>query len=275
MKVNIPLLQEVYFAFDKPVDYQLKNGVWIKIYPVLMDEAMNFLMSQDILMIEKNQSNSIEIIQMSYLRYMKEFLLKDQTNQMKFGVLLSLCLKSDSFKFGIEDTTGKLYLVDVNNEEVFIGEKDFDNIKKIILYQNLLHYDDTYLSPDLKQAMAEVDELRNRQNVPPNMERKMAIITSHTGMPKHEQMKMTLRSHSLLFEEVCGEIEYMALKPIAIYGGKGSEVQWINKKAQGKYDGYFTSDEKYSRSMGGDGHIKIAQTSNSSDMMNSYTNFNH
>ena len=83
----------------------------------------------------------------------------------------------------------------------------------------------------------------------------MAIITSHCGINKKEQLKMTIRSHSLLFQEVSREVEYICTKPIAIYGGKSETINWIFEKRKGKFDDYITSKESYNKSMGGDGNI--------------------
>ena len=88
------------------------------------------------------------------------------------------------------------------------------------------------------------------------MERRIAIITSHCGISKSEQLSMSFRAHSILFQEVNNEVEYMCTKPIAIYGGKAEEVQWIFKKKKDKFSDYITSVEDYSKSMGGNDSIK-------------------
>lgn len=259
MKTNIEFLQQFYFTFDLPVDYQLKNGTMIKIYPVSLVDSFNFLLSVNILTIDKNTSNDIDIIQMSYLQFLREKILLEEFNMSRFRMILSLCLHIETFNFVLDDKSHP-FLIDVNNSDICINSKDFDEIKRIICYQNMLHYDDTYIPPDLKQAMDEVDEVKAKGFTAPSLERQISIITSHCGISKQEQMQMTLRSHSSLFEEVCGEVEYMGLKAIATYGGKGDNVEWIRPKAKGKYDGYFTSDEKYSKSMGGNGQIKMTNT---------------
>lgn len=268
MKINIDFLQQTYFTFDLPVDYQLKNGTAIKIYPVSLLDSVNFLLSINVLTIDKNSSDNIDIIQMTYLQFLREKILLEELNISRFSILLSLCLHINQFKFAL-DGKNHILLVDINNPNVCINAKDFDEIKRIICYQNMLHYDDTYIPPDLKKAMAEVDELKSKGHVNPTLERQMAIITSHCGISKQDQMNMTLRSHSALFEEVCGEVEYLGLKAIATYGGKGDMVEWIRPKAKSKYDGYFTSDEEYSKSMGGNGQIKMTNTNiNSANYFN-------
>ena len=249
MKIDIDFYKKAYFYFDKPVDYQIKDKL-IKIYPVAVEDSEVFLSSMNILMVDKNSSPSVEIIQMSYLEFIYKFLFQDQTNIDRFVNILKYCLHINSPYIGF-DENNKPYLVDKEND-ILIGPKDFDNIKRLILYQNLIHYDDEYINPELKAAMSEVDELRNKGVDSPNIERRIAIITAHCGLSKKEQLQMTYRSHSLLFEEVYGEVEFTTLRPVALFGGNSDKIDnWIYKKKKGKFDGYVTDAEKYSASMGG------------------------
>ena len=163
-----------------------------------------------------------------------------------------------------------------NEQDIVIKAKDFDNIRRIILYQNLIHYDDEYINPEIKKMMAEVDAVKNAGIEPPTIERRMAIITAHCGISKQEQMNMTYRSHSLLFEEVYGEVEFETTRPILIYAGKGNEIDhWIFKKKKDKYDGYMTDDDSYAQSMGGDRNaIKTASSTEQGDNLSQqYNNF--
>ena len=216
----------------------------------MVEDSEVFLSSMNILMVDKNSSPSVEIIQMSYLEFIYRILFQDQTNIDRFVNILKYCLHINSPYIGF-DENNKPYLADKEND-ILIGPKDFENIKRLILYQNLIHYDDEYINPELKAAMSEVDELRNKGIDSPTIERRIAIITAHCGLSKKEQLKMTYRSHSLLFEEVYGEVEYTTLRPIALFGGNGDKIDnWIYKKKKDKFDGYVTDADKYSASMGG------------------------
>ena len=249
MKIDIDFYKKAYFYFDKPVDYQIKDKL-IKIYPVAVEDSEVFLSSMNVLMVDKNSSPSVEIIQMSYLEFIYKVLFQDRTNIDRFVNILKYCLHINSPYIGFNENN-KPYLVDKEND-ILIGPKDFDNIKRLILYQNLIHYDDEYINPELKAAMSEVDELRNKGIDTPTIERRIAIITAHCGLSKQEQLKMTYRSHSLLFEEVYGEVEFTTLRPVALFGGNSDKIDnWIYKKKKDKFDGYVTDADKYSASMGG------------------------
>lgn len=260
VSIDIDFYREAYFTFDKVVPYELKCGYELQIKPITLSDSLIFLTSYNILDIDKNSTNDVEIISMSYLKFLaKRVLPFSESSKQQFVNICLLCLgfeypyisfneKDRPILYNIQKETG--------NKICEITAKEFDDIKRIILYQNLANFDDAYINPELKERMDEVDQLRNKGMETPSLERRMAIITSHCGINKSEQLKMTFRSHSILFQEVNSEVEYMCTKPIAIYGGKSDEVQWIFKKKKDKFSDYITSVEDYNKSMGGNGSVK-------------------
>ena len=274
MSVNIDFLERTYFYFDKPVQYKLQSGKTLEIYPISLQDSEIFLSSINLLKIDKNATPSVEIIQMSYLQFICDVLLsQNDDNRQRFVNLLVLCLhKNDLMIF--KDGKGRPFLAD-KNFDVLITHLDFEDIKRIILYQNLLHYDDEYINPELKKSMMEMDELRSKGIEYPTVERKIAIISSHTGISKKEQLEMTYRSHELLFEEVCGEIDFVTIRPIALYCGKGQEFgHWIYKKKRSKLDNYITKVDDYAKKMGGDAIKHSYNQSFGNNLEQRFINFN-
>ena len=276
--LNLDFYRKAYFFFDKPVDYSIKDKI-IKIYPIDVKHSEIFLSSVSVIDVDKNAIDSVEIIQMSYLAFVYKVLFMDgdmgELNKSKFVNILKYCLHAEEPYVGFDDNGKAILRI---NGDVVISAKDFENIRRIILYQNLVHYDDEYVNPEIKQMMAEVDAVKNVGIEPPSIERKMAIITAHCGISKQEQMKMTYRSHSLLFEEVYGEVEFETTRPILLYAGKGNEIDhWIFKKKKDKFDGYMTTTESYAQSMGADKNaIKMASNTqygdNLSQQLNDFVN---
>ena len=68
--LDINLLAEIYFAFDKPVEYRLKCGQTLWITPIKVADEPVFNSSYKILDIDKNASSDVEDISMSYLKYL-------------------------------------------------------------------------------------------------------------------------------------------------------------------------------------------------------------
>lgn len=264
--IDINLLSKVYFWFDLPVPYQLDDGKEILIYPVEVKDSEMFLFSVDIISIDKNSLSDPKYISMSYLDFLfSAFIFNDNKNlseicKIKLAFLLSKCLKWE------DDTNIKIFVDSKNKGKIVyrdyeIKPKHFEDIRRIILYQNLLDFDDSYVNPDVKEAINEVESIKFKNIETPNIERKMAIITAHTGISKKVQIEMTYRSHTALFKEVYGEVDYSTVRTAALIGNmfskKKNEIEdWIYKKKQDKYSKYFTSQEKYSESMGGSKSIR-------------------
>ena len=84
---------------------------------------------------------------------------------------------------------------------------------------------------------------------------------------------MTYRSHDLLFNEVCGEVNFTTFAPVVVFGGKGKEIEdWIFKKKKGKFEGEVISVSDYSKSGGGDGNVDSIQATSQQDLLNQLKN---
>lgn len=277
VSVNIDFLTRTYFYFDKPVKYKLDNGE-IEIRPVDLQSSEIFLSSIGILNIDKNSMPNPKIIQMSYLQFLAEVILNKNSPSLQSNIqqllnILILCLdfKTPCIKY---NEFNKPYIHD-ELTDLSITSKQFDDIRQIILYQNIPNYDDSYINPDFKKAMDEQDELKNKNIDYPTLERKIAIITAHSGITKKEQEQMTYRSHCILFNEVCGEIEFITVRPVALFSNGGKNLDhWIYKKKKDKFDGYVKSVDSYTQSMGGGQSIKTNDMSLGNSYLEQFRNFN-
>ena len=254
MPFDLDYLKRNFFYFDLPVDYSLGPNSTLKIYPVSVKDSEYFLYSKGILDIDKNSLPDVKIIQMSYLQFVFEYLMKDKENLQKLVNILFLCLHFNKPFFNF-DENGKILLID-KELNVVINEKQFDDIRSIILYQNLIDYDDEYINPELKAKLDEAQYLKSRNIVAPSLERKIAIITAHTGIDKKSQLEMTYRSHTLLFQEVYEETEYTTMYPILfMFGNADKTEQWIYKKKKGKFADQTISVSDYNKQAGGLGEV--------------------
>ena len=256
MSVDIELLKLAYFALDEPVPYKLKTGQEIFVKPIMVKDSMLFMASVDVLKIDKNSLGSVEAIQASYLKFLQKMIFPSNDIMVqKFLNILDLCLELK----GIYLCNDEMERTFIQTESgIVISAKEFDDIAKIILYQNLPDYDDKYINPDIKKSMQEVDRLKNKDYESPDFERQMGIIESHTGILKEQLLKKTWRSFQILFKEVCGEIEFYTMRPAAIAVGAGDKVDhYIFKKRKDKFDGYFVDMNKFSHEVTGQDADKI------------------
>lgn len=250
MAVDMAVLGQLYFTFDLPVEYAIdKKNNFIKIYPIMLKDYILFYSSCDVLALPKDEISSVEIIQMSYLEFLIKEAFKEDKYKRKLFCILGLCLKTKN-PLIFSDERGKFYIQD-EDTGIKITEKQFEDVRRIIMYQNIVGYDDSYINPDLKKSIEETKALRSQGIDMPDLERKMAIISAHNGMSKQEQIKMSLREHEMMFQEICGEIDFMTTRPIALYGGKADELgHWIYKKKKGKFDDYLTAVDSVTSKFG-------------------------
>lgn len=222
----------------------------------MVKDSMLFMASVDVLKIDKNSLGSVEAIQASYLKFLQKMIFPSNDIMVqKFLNILDLCLELK----GIYLCNDEMERTFIQTESgIVISAKEFDDIAKIILYQNLPDYDDKYINPDIKKSMQEVDRLKNKDYESPDFERQMGIIESHTGILKEQLLKKTWRSFQILFREVCGEIEFYTARPAAIAVGAGDKVDhYIFKKRKDKFDGYFVDMDKFSHEVTGQDADKI------------------
>jgi len=108
---------------------------------------------------------------MSYLDFLFYTFDKDENGKIYLMMLLEIfkiCLNIDYKQIEyIKDEKGKLNLIfnlEYNNEnkKITIDKQDFDNIKKIILLQNIPDYDDAYIDPKMEKALKEAQEFMNK-----------------------------------------------------------------------------------------------------------------
>ena len=255
VSIDLNYLKHNFFYFDEPVEYSLENHQTIKIYPVPLRQSEYFLNSKDILEVDKNSMPDVKIIQMSYLQFLVEVLLQNDINKSKFLNILKICLKFETPLLGLDENK-KIVLAD-RNMDVVINSKEFDDIKRIILYQNIVDYDDEYVNPELKKKLDEEAYLKSRNIEIPSLERKIAIITAHTGISKLSQLEMTYRSHSLLFQEVYEESEFNTLYPLRAFSGNADKVEkWIYKNKKEKFADQVVSVSNFNKQAGGNGNVQ-------------------
>lgn len=249
MAVDIDYIKRKYFYKNKPVEYKLRCNKIIKIYPVLVEDYDIFEENYDILTKMKNEINSPEIIRMSYLQFIIEFLIKqDEIYKYKLYNIINLCLKEDDISVGYDKN--KLVLVISKNDivEYKINHKDFDDIKKIILYQNLINYDDTYISKDIRNVIEEYYKAKNGDIVELSLEDKMAFLGNNCGFSYDEMLKMSYREFSNRFDWAVEEMDYKINKTAEMSGNVQFDRKiehLIYKKKKNKLEQFFVDKDKF------------------------------
>lgn len=159
-----------------------------------------------------------------------------------------------------------------------VNEEEFDDICKIILYYNFPYYDDSPINPELKKAMDEEDEIRNKGYEFPNVERKMSMITAKSGLSRTEQKNMTYRAWQMTYDEVVNLVNFESVWPVAVEHNFTDKVDhWVRRKVHDKFEGRFTDKSTFNKSMGGDGNIQgtVVDNDGSGDALEELFNANY
>lgn len=247
MVVEIKDLERKYFSKNKPVEFILKNKEQIKIYPILVEEWDIFEENYDILDINKREIPSMEIIKMSYLEFILNMCRIEDKYYDKLVNILSLCLhikNKDDIKFYFENEKPIILIKD----NICISSKDFDKIKKIIMYQNIDGYDDTYISKDIREVIEKQNKIKMKGIKLLSLEDKLIFLGNKMGKPSKWFMKMPYREFQKRFNLAVEEMDYKINRTAELSGNVKFNVpieHLIYKKDKNKYAEYFENKDNF------------------------------
>lgn len=213
--VDIKTLEILYFSNGYSVPYKLKSGEEIEIKPILVKDFEIYNYAKKILEINKNEINDLNIIQMSYLDFLISIVLRDKGKINELCTLINLCFGEEYIYFGMKDGKSYLNICDENKNIKFtITSKDFDDIKKIILYQNDYNYNDRYISQDVRKEYEEYCKLKYKEISSPSLEKMKAFVIGKNGYKLEEINNMTYRMFYLVYHSCVDSEIYIGSKII-------------------------------------------------------------
>lgn len=268
---NIKEYIERYVTFGQPVQY---CGLEIK--PILVKDFYQFVNAKNILNIDKNKIPDVEIIQMTYLRFLTLMIVENEDMREDFLTILALTLglKYDSekrntsfkpnevlaqqtrknesyfyingwdiaFRIRENETWLRLYSGD---DMVEINDSQFDDLKNIILFQNIYDYDDMEMSDDFRRVIEEYYALKNKDIIIPTLEDRLMAVVVSSGYILEQLYDMPLRLFDALFEYSVSKLEYQVNKLIINLAQgeiKGFNLShWVYKTKKDKYSEVFTN----------------------------------
>lgn len=271
---NIKEYIESYVAFGKAIPY---NG--LKIRPILVKDFYQFRDAQNVLKIDKNKIPDIEIIQMTYLRFLMLLMVEHKELVEDFLIIMSLCLgatyrrelrntdfepnelltqqiRKDEYQiiingwnvgFRVCDNQTWLQLY-TDGDMVEINDSQFNDLKSIILFQNIYEYDDMEMSDDFRRVVEEYYAIKNKDIIIPTLEDRMMAVAISSSYKLEELYELPLRLFDALFEYSVEKLEYQVNKLIVnlaqgeIKGFKLSH--WVYKTKKDKYSEIFTDAQE-------------------------------
>ena len=228
-KIDIKRLYEYNFTYDKPIQYKD-----LTISPVRMSEYLNYYIAVNCLLLKKNNIPDPKIISMSYLNYLFYLISSSKDNEiyahMLYEIFRICCgLSYEEVKYTIDEKDKiKLYLRNVE-----YNKKDFEEIKRIILYQNSPSYDDSYIDPNLEEAINEYNRLSSRDSGESTLEDQIICIMISTSLKIEDIENMTVRKFMRTIQKVDDKLEYQINKTASLSGMvefKQPITHWMKSK---------------------------------------------
>lgn len=153
--------------FDLPVKYKNLN-----IHPVYLKNYYEFYYFSQCLTLEKNIIPDPKIISMTNLEFIfwsTENNVEKEPYLLWFDKLLSLCLPEEKESFEPLEKSIQKYKYDEKGKPFFeingdkYDSKDFEEIKKIIVNQNLIELSDENISKEVRDSLEEAKRYKERQ----------------------------------------------------------------------------------------------------------------
>lgn len=260
MAVDIDYITDEYFAFDKPVPYQLSAGKIIELKPFMITQTKQFEQVQTFFSQDKRDEDETKD------KTELQFVIEDLLSNQGFIFLLTMILGNIGYMYPFFGKVDGEYILGtytkesedsemILDEQSIITSEEWEDIKKIIMYQNDPDYDDTlYIDKTIRKNLQIESEIKNKGTVAPNLERQFYMITAHCGMPKSEQIKLTLRGFKKLFTEVTSEAEFYASYALrSKYAEKGKPAEhWVWQQKKDGMEKIGTAASSFLQSLGMD-----------------------
>lgn len=255
MHIEESELLEKYLPFDKPVPYKD-----LLISPIKLRDMYGVQEMLDILQMDKNELGEIAFISMSKLRFILIAVCAEEKYRNALYELLhkTLSIGNKEIDVYLDDKTEYLIIGkkidEVHGMSIFdertiikITAEDFDEITRIILYQNILDYSDKYVDPDVRKAVNEYYRLKNKNAKVVPLEHKMVCVQLKTGMTKGAIGDLTIRNFYQLFDTLVDESEYIAAKTAEFNGVqfKSPIEHWAYKARKDKYAEAFSDADAF------------------------------
>lgn len=253
-------IEELYgsqFLWSQPVEY--KN---VTLYPIKCAEIQVFYMSVYSLLYDPLRYNSL-ISTLPRLYFLTDILNHQNDNEyfkenqflfqlfFQFQILLKLVL-GDEQQYEFVNNRNKWFLRiikqvkgedDIKEITIDIKTKDFDMMREIILHQNGVDYDDTFIHEDIRQWIAEQESANKSPQA--TIEDYMEAFMMQMGFCDTESFKnIPLRRFNRIVEKILARENYNIQMTASMSGFvifKGEINHWITvNKKNSIYDKYFT-----------------------------------
>ena len=249
---KIEKLYETQFLWDEPVEYK-----GVALYPVTCKDIQDFFSCVNCLLYDPLRYNSV-ISTLPRLYFITdilnhqddaEYLIKNEflfAMFICFQKLLKLVL-GENQSISFENNKGKWYLRIVKHIDgtddisIDIRAKDFEILREIILHQNGVDYDDTFIHEDIRKWIEE-QESRDKSQYS-TIEDYLNAFISVTHWKPQEVKEFSLRRFNGIIDKFLSHDTYnlqMTASMSGLVSFKGKIDHWLSTNHKSKtYEKYF------------------------------------
>lgn len=247
-------IEKVYgtqFLWDEPVEYK-----GIMLYPVTCKDIHYFFSWVNCLLYDPLRYNST-ISTLPRLYFLTDILNHQNDAEYimrnKFLYEMFICLQAilqlvlgENQTFNFVENKGKWYLqiikhIDEKDIIIDLRAKDFETLREIILHQNGVEYDDTFIHEDIRKWISE-QELKENSECSTIEDYLNAFITI-THWKKNEVKELSLRQFNGIIDKALSHDTYnlqMTASMSGLVSFKGKINHWLTTNRKNKiYEKYF------------------------------------
>ena len=196
-------IKELYF--DEPISYKE-----LKIYPATMKDYIEFHWLVSCLLIDKNSIPDINIISMSYLRFLYYC---SAVNEEPYVYMIKALL---CMVLHIDINSEMYFYVDENDKAFFkvnsveYNADDFDAITKIIFEQNCITPIDETIQKEIRDALEKAEQYKMQQNKRKmcSLEEQMICVLISTSLKMNDIYELTIRKFEKILQRVDAKLHY-------------------------------------------------------------------
>lgn len=250
--MNIEKKYSCQFLWEEPVEYK-----GITLYPVMCKDIQLFFASVNCLLYDPLRYDS-EISTLPRLYFLTDIInhTKDDEYVMKNTFLCEMfvCLQNmlnlvlgENQKFDFVQHNNRwflqIYKFDNNGNvtTIDVRAKDFNIIREIILHQNGVEYDDTFIHEDIRQFIKEQETRENNPEI--TIEDYINAFISLTHWKKSEIKEISLRQFNGIIDKSLSHDSYnmqMSASMSGFVSFKGKINHWLSTSQKNQiYEKYF------------------------------------
>lgn len=245
-EIDVERVFQKNFLWDEPIEY-----CGINLYPVQVKDIHEFTLNICSLIYDPLRHDSM-ISTLPRLYFLTDILNHQEDAEylknnkflaemyLSLSCVLKLVLKEQDFGF-VKNEKNRWYLRVKNKHgnAVDIKAKDFEVMRQIILHQNSVNYDDTFVHEDIRKWIEEQEKSeKNFKIVNEDYLNLFMIQMNKSSM--NEIKNISLRRFYRIIDKLFAKERYFTEQLCYIIGGiKTAPKHWISPIKYSLYDKYF------------------------------------